>query len=196
MGKDADWKRSRNKRQEIDEKRIKAAKAKKSMSVAIVLAVVVIGSLGGLAYYETSKVPTQQTYQPSTPITQQPQPQGNQNVAVNEVTIPLGDVTMNVKFYTYDSSGVNVRFFAAKGSDGNAHVATDACDVCYGQKKGYRQTGNVLTCNNCGKTFAINSVGTENTAGGCWPSYIPVRIENGNVLVRKADLDGKRFMFA
>jgi len=55
-----------------------------------------------------------------------------------------------------------------KGSDEKIHLAIDACDVCYESKLGYKQTGNVMTCNNCGQTFPINSIGTENLKGGSW----------------------------
>ena len=111
------------------------------------------------------------------------------------MTIPVSSVSGTAKFYTYDSGGTQVRFFTAKGADGKVHVASDACDVCYGSHKGYRQTGSDMTCNNCGKTFAINNLGSKNTAGGCWPSYLPMKIEGGNVVIQKSDLDGKAFMF-
>jgi uncharacterized membrane protein len=118
---------------------------------------------------------------------------GDANSAV--MTIPVSSVSSSAKFYTYSSGGTQVRFFTAIGSDGNVHVATDACDVCYGSHKGYRQTGNDMTCNNCGKTFAISHLGTKNTSGGCWPSYLPMKIDGGSIVIQKSDLDGKAYMF-
>jgi uncharacterized membrane protein len=111
------------------------------------------------------------------------------------MTIPVSSVSGSAKFYTYDSGGTQVRFFSAKGADGNVHLATDACDVCYGSHKGYRQTGSDMTCNNCGRTFAINNLGSKNSSGGCWPSYLPVKIDGGNLVIQKSDLDGKAYMF-
>jgi uncharacterized membrane protein len=110
--------------------------------------------------------------------------------------IPISEVGTSARWYTYISNGVNVKFFVVKGSDGKIHLAADACDVCYRSKRGYRQTSAVMTCNNCGQTFAINSIGTGNTSGGCWPSYIPMKIEDNNVIIKTSDLDGKRSMFA
>jgi uncharacterized membrane protein len=111
------------------------------------------------------------------------------------MTISVSSVSSSAKFYTYDSGGTQVRFFTAIGSDGKVHVATDACDVCYGSHKGYRQTGNDMTCNNCGKTFSIDHLGTKNTGGGCWPSYLPMKMTGDNISIEKSDLDGKAYMF-
>ena len=112
------------------------------------------------------------------------------------VTIPVSQLSASALFYTYNSGGTLVRYFGAVGSDGNVHVATDACDVCFSEKKGYRQVGDVMKCNNCGKEFAINSVGTENLSGGCWPSYLPVTMSGGNAVIQLSDLSAKTFMFS
>jgi len=110
-------------------------------------------------------------------------------------TVPVSSVDSTARFYTYNSGGTQVRFFLARGTDGQAHLAADACDVCYGSHKGYRQTNDVMACNNCGKTFAINNLGVKNTSGGCWPSYIPMKLEGGNVVIQNTDLDAKAYMF-
>jgi len=123
-------------------------------------------------------------------------PPGQGKIRDGIMELPVSEVGTSAKWYTYDSNGVNVRFFLAKGGDGKIHLAADACDVCYRFKRGYRQTGAVMTCNNCGQTFAINSIGTGNLSGGCWPSYIPMKIEGNNVIIKTTDLDGKRSMFA
>ena len=111
------------------------------------------------------------------------------------VKIAASDLGTSAKFYSYTSSGVNIRYFAVLGADGEIHLAFDACDVCFAEKKGYEQIGDVMRCNNCGKEFAIGSIGTENLSGGCWPSYLPMDIRNGDIVVEKSDLDGKRYMF-
>jgi len=112
------------------------------------------------------------------------------------VRIPVSQLSTSALFYTYNSGGTDVRYFAAVGSDGKVHMAMDACDVCYAENKGYQQVGDVMKCNNCGKEFAINSVGTENLAGGCWPSYLPVTVSGGDAVVDITDLKTKTFMFA
>ena len=119
------------------------------------------------------------------------QPQQNET----EVRIPLSDIGTTATFYSYDADGVTVRYFAVKDAQGNAHVAFDACDVCYEAKKGYKQNGDLMQCLNCGKTFSIASIGTENIAGGCWPSYVAMKIDGNNVVIKKADLEAKAYMF-
>ncbi len=117
------------------------------------------------------------------------------NIVENVVKISISEISRNSKWYTHNSNGANIRYFLVKGSDGKYHLGTDACDVCYENKRGYRQDGDVMTCNNCGQTFAINSIGTENLTGGCWPSYIPMRIEGNHIVIEKSELNEKRFMF-
>ena len=116
-------------------------------------------------------------------------------VSQTEVSIPLSEIGSNAKFYSYGSNGVEIRYFVVKGPDGNAHVAFDACDVCYDAKKGYRQNGDVMQCINCGNEYPIKSLGTENTVGGCWPSYLPIKIDGDDVIINISDLDDKRWMF-
>ena len=112
-----------------------------------------------------------------------------------EVRIAISDISATAKFYSYDTGGVTVRYFAVKDKQGNVHVAFDACDVCYEAKKGYKQDGDVMQCLNCGKTFSVTSIGTENTAGGCWPSYLAMNIDGNDVVIKIADLETKSFMF-
>lgn len=111
------------------------------------------------------------------------------------LSIPVSEAGTSAKFYTYDANGTTVRFFLVNGSDGKTHAAADACDVCYPLHKGYSQAGQNMRCNNCGRIFAINDIGTKNTAGGCWPSRIPMNIEGGMVHLAKADLDSKVYLF-
>jgi len=115
--------------------------------------------------------------------------------ASGAVTVPVSEVGASARFYTYSSGGTQVRFFAVKGPDGSVHVAADACDVCYADHKGYHQSASAMQCNSCGKVFQISSIGSKNAAGGCWPSYLPMRSEGGNVLVGWSDLDGKAYLF-
>jgi uncharacterized membrane protein len=112
-----------------------------------------------------------------------------------EVRIPISDISTTAIFYSYDSNSVTVRYFAVKDKQGTVHVAFDACDVCYEAKKGYKQNGDLMQCINCGKTFSITSIGTENTAGGCWPSFLPMNIDRNDVVITLADLEAKSYMF-
>jgi hypothetical protein len=109
--------------------------------------------------------------------------------------IPTGEITTDAKWYPYDSDGVEIRFFAVKSNDQEIHVAFDACDVCYQEKKGYRQENIQMTCNNCDNSYPIKLLGTENDQGGCWPSYLPISIEENYVIIKISDLEEKRYMF-
>ncbi len=114
---------------------------------------------------------------------------------VNVVKIPTSGITTTATFYSYNANGINVRYFVVRDGSGQIRLATDACDVCYANKRGYRQTGSVMTCNNCGQTFALSGIGTTNTGGGCWPSYLPYNVNSGYVEILKTNLNAKRFMF-
>ncbi len=113
----------------------------------------------------------------------------------DSITIPINSLNGNAKFYLVDFGLNRARFFAVKGSDGKVHVALDACDVC-GGRKGYRQVGDAMVCNNCGKNFRINDIGSKNSAGGgCWPSYLSYKIDGENIVLEKAELGKNTYRF-
>jgi uncharacterized membrane protein len=125
-------------------------------------------------------------------------PEPTENIQGNEkgeMTIPTSEIGDSAKYYDYNANGVKVRFFAVRGTDGVARVAMDACDVCYENKRGYRQEGDDMVCNNCGNRYKTDGIGTKNIQGGCWPSYVPIREVDGNVVIKTTDLAAKRFMF-
>jgi len=127
----------------------------------------------------------------SSPIT------GNATAVGDVLKIPLSELSGNAKWYNYNFDGVNIRFFAVKAQDGSIKTAFDACDICYASKKGYRQEGDYMVCNNCGKRFLISNLGTENkNPGGCWPGYLPSYIEGNNLVIKNSDLDSNRWRFA
>jgi uncharacterized membrane protein len=109
------------------------------------------------------------------------------------VKIPLSNITTTLSFYTYESNGTAIKFFAVKGTDGNVHVAFDTCDVC--GPKGYKQSGSDVVCNNCGKQFAINTIGTANVSGGCSPSHLPMSVNSNSVVIKTSDLVTKEPAF-
>ena len=110
--------------------------------------------------------------------------------------IPLTEITEEAKWYEYDADGKKVKFFAVKSSDGSIKTAFDACDVCYGSKKGYRQEGAQMICNNCGNKYPISGLGTENRAGGgCWPGYLPSEIQGGTLVIKHSDIEAGKYRF-
>ena len=108
--------------------------------------------------------------------------------------IPVSEISSQVKFYSFNSGGTKVNFFAVKGSDGKIRTAFDACDVCGGYK-GYRQEGNDMVCNNCGRYFDINDIGTKNRGGGCWPSYLSHMTEGDDIVIEKSELLAGKWRF-
>lgn len=117
-----------------------------------------------------------------------------QTTSESFVSIPLSEVKSQAKWYEYDLGEEKIRFFVVKDSDGNIKTAFDACDVCYRYGKGYRQEGDYMVCNNCGRRYPIAGLGTENkNPGGCWPGYLPNTIKGDNILIKKSDLENNRW---
>ena len=112
-----------------------------------------------------------------------------------DLQLATSDVTGSAKFYSYDAGGTEVRFFAVRGSDGEVRIALDACDVCYDSKRGYRQAGDSMKCNNCGNEYETDGIGTKNLQGGCWPSYIPMNTQDDFVIIDPQKLRDKVYMF-
>lgn len=107
------------------------------------------------------------------------------------IQIPLNSIKTEATFYEYEG----VRYFLVLGDDGEPRVALDACDVC-GGKKGYRQEGKFMVCNNCGQRFDINKLGDSNRAGGgCWPSHLDFKIKNEFIEINPQDLTKNKWRF-
>jgi len=101
------------------------------------------------------------------------------------VTIPESEVSdTNAHYYYVNVDGKDIKFFLVRGSDGEVRAAFDACDVCYPEKKGYNQEGNVMVCNNCGQKFATDRI--NEVKGGCNPSPLN-RTSDGKQVVIKLD---------
>jgi uncharacterized membrane protein len=97
------------------------------------------------------------------------------------------------RHFTYKTGdGIVIRYFILKSSDGVIRAAFDACDVCWLENKGYSQKGDFMVCNNCGKRFPSTRI--NEIRGGCNPVPLRRGVENGNVIIKVADiLDGKKY---
>lgn len=124
---------------------------------------------------------------------------GNSNNNQNSgesIAIPLNSITEQVQKYEYTTSkGITVKYFAVLGADGEVRTAFDACDVCGGYK-GYTQKGNDIECNNCGRVFSIDGLGTKNKDYGCWPSFLSHYVKDGNVIISARELEAGAHRFA
>jgi len=111
---------------------------------------------------------------------------------LDAVKIPLSEIPNKASFYEYEG----IEYFTVKTNDGTIKTAFDACDVCYNAGRGYSQEGNDMVCNNCGNHYPINGLGTRNLrGGGCWPGYLPSKIQGDYLVIKKSDLEEGRYRF-
>lgn len=89
-------------------------------------------------------------------------------------------------FYTYMVNGRPVEFFIVKSQDGVVRAAFNACDVCYQAKLGYRQDGDVMICNNCGRRFPTDQI--NDVRGGCNPSPLNRTVSGDSIMILDTDL--------
>ncbi len=116
--------------------------------------------------------------------------------ACDTIYIPLADLSTSAKYYEYQAmKSVVVKYFAVLDNNNKPHVAFDACDLCYPKKKGYDQVGDEMKCNNCGKVFKIEGIGTENIGGGCWPGHIPIVVGDTDIAIEPEDLEAGSYYF-
>ena len=112
-------------------------------------------------------------------------------------TVPAGvDVALQVaifadgraRFYRYvTATGQETRFFIVKSRDGAVHAALDACDSCFRDRLGFRQVGDHLICNRCGR--AVMSQHVNALRGGCNPVSVDHTVEGDRIVIRAAVLD-------
>ena len=98
------------------------------------------------------------------------------------------------RFYRYvTAAGKEIRLFLMKSSDGVVRAAFDTCDVCFRERRGYRQSGDNMTCNNCGKAFPSRDINV--VQGGCNPAPIERVVQGDRVVLRAAALEQGAFYF-
>jgi len=112
------------------------------------------------------------------------------------IKIPLSSISNKADFHSHNSDGVDIEYFVVKADDGSIKTAFNACDICYRAKKGYSQKGGDMVCNNCGNHYAISGLGTKNLkGGGCWPGYLPSKVEGEYLVIQKTDLEAGKYRF-
>ncbi len=111
-----------------------------------------------------------------------------------EVRLPVAAISDgNAHYFTYKGSARDVNFFVLRSSDGVIRAAFDACDVCYREKKGYRQVGDLMVCNNCGQQFP--SVKVNVLRGGCNPAPLERQIQGDYLVLKASDIETGTFYF-
>lgn len=111
--------------------------------------------------------------------------------ATGGIKIPISDLASGrAKFFDYTlPDAMPVRFFAVKSLDGTYRAAMDACEVCFHAKKGYRQDGDNMICNNCGLSFEIARIGT--IQGGCHPIGLSSAVEGDQLVIKASELQSR-----
>lgn len=110
------------------------------------------------------------------------------------VKVSISDVNDGqAHFYQFNGAQKQVKFFVLRSSDGIIRAAFDACDVCYQAKRGYRQEGDTMVCNNCGQRFP--SVRINEIKGGCNPSPLNRTIQGDYVVFNVSDIESGGFYF-
>lgn len=95
-------------------------------------------------------------------------------------------------YFVYKGKNTDIKFFVIKSVDGVLRAAFDACDVCFHEKKGYDQDGDLMICNNCGMKF--HSTRINEVKGGCNPAPLDREVVGENLVIKLKDiLPGSRF---
>ena len=109
--------------------------------------------------------------------------------ANNEVRIPVNEVNDGkAHFFTYKKSGKRINFLVRTDGKGNLSTYFDACFTCYKRKKGYRQEGTDLVCNECRMKFRLADEKWDNT-GGCSPILLKSIIDKGYLIIKTEDIE-------
>jgi hypothetical protein len=88
-----------------------------------------------------------------------------------------------------------LEYIIVQASNGDIKTVFNACDVCYTAHKGYSQSGTQLRCNNCGKYFQIDALGSQSPPGTCSPGYLPHTIQGNQVVINVSDLIVGEYFF-
>jgi uncharacterized membrane protein len=179
--------------QSREKKRAQFADSEKSKNklTPVLIAIFVVLIIGG-AYAilrSSSDSPASTTVTPSNP---DPAAGSASNA---DIKIPISDLNSGkAKFFDYNVTGNKaVRFFAVRSSDGVYRAAMDACDTCFHAKKGYKQEGDNMICNNCGLKFPTNQI--NEIHGGCNPVGIACKVEGDTLVIKANELESRSKYF-
>jgi len=117
----------------------------------------------------------------------------NNNMYIDETEVSDGN--MHAFNYYSELKGKTIYFFIIKASDGTYRAAANACEVCHGTKKGFKQVGDLIRCENCRITYSKDSIALQK--GGCNPGPISsdVLVENGKLIISQQDVENVAYLF-
>lgn len=108
----------------------------------------------------------------------------------SQVTVPAADINdaqlhrYSVHIDSANGKATEVRFLLFRKPDGNIVTVADACHIC--GPVGFYMGPQGITCKMCSSPLVASSMGQP---GGCNPIPMKSRIEAGQVIVAKADLE-------
>ncbi|MGE5300030.1 MAG: Fe-S-containing protein [Acidobacteriota bacterium] len=117
------------------------------------------------------------------------------SVRRGEVRLPIKDFSDGkVHFFTYKKDGKRINFFVRTDGKDNLSAYFDACYTCYKNKKGYREEGSDLVCNECKLKFRLAEEHWD-TSHGCCPIAVKSRIDGGELIIAAKDLEKGQKLF-
>lgn len=104
--------------------------------------------------------------------------------ADGEIRIPVAEVNDGkVHFFTYKKSGKRINFFVRTDGKGNLSAYFDSCFTCHKFKKGYREEGTDIVCNECNMRFRLADEKWDNTEG-CSPIALKSAQDGGYIIIK------------
>ena len=181
-----------------------AASARLRIRIAVGAVILIAGTIAGVVWYTGSRRPAV-VRGAVVPVADRPTFGGlaataNSRIVHEPVSAEAGRIVFEAqsfsdgvaRFYSADLDGKTVKFFVLRSSDGVIRSAFDACDVCYPSRRGYRQEGDMMICNNCGQRFASVRINVDQ--GGCNPAPLVRTADGSAIIITLADLShGRRF---
>ncbi|MFH1744700.1 MAG: Fe-S-containing protein [bacterium] len=112
---------------------------------------------------------------------------------IDEESVNDGD--MHAFNYFSKKENKTIYFFVLKAPDGTYRAAANACEVCYGAKKGFSQKGDLIMCDNCRTTYPKDLIAKEK--GGCNPGPInpDVSVQNKQLALDVEDIEAVAYLF-
>ena len=109
-----------------------------------------------------------------------------------DVRVPVSQVNDGkLHRFGYVAGEKVVRFLLVSRGPSSIAVGLDACQIC--GDKGYYQQGEDVICRNCTAPINRASIGQS---GGCNPVPLRFKVEDQNIVIAAADLDGGATYFS
>ena len=113
----------------------------------------------------------------------------------------------NIHRFSIKDGDLEIRFFVLRTGLGKFSTAFDACYACYGYGRYYLKKGELI-CSLCDAPSPLKKLKPtveedqtdEDNSGsmegnGCAPIYLPSHLQDGNIIVKLADLQARRKYF-